>query len=304
MESLLLAPPPEAPHIDEDELVLFVSGRMDSDRFLLIEGHLEICSVCRRLLQDVATFKRSFAGLANPPDDRRRDRRLSTNDTASLRLIHPMLGQRTPARIVDVSRHGMKVHLLSLLPENGIVQVRLQESIILAEVRYSRLVDDGGFYAGLRILDLNRMTESLGVANSHCPMECELETYVKGNCFGDSLALMNTHLEQCLACRKAISTVARWCMRREVACSLTFNPSDSGMMRVLEPFGPRLLEVAVLDSGTNELRLRVPAPVSQGATIQLFISGAVVLGYVRRSIPARGANCIEVQVLGCLPHLK
>jgi hypothetical protein len=85
-----------------------------------------------------------------PAFERRKKRRIPTNDPAMLRILGPgHTGQRL-VRILDVSEHGLKITSSEALPPGTIVHIRMEGSAVVAEVRHCS-VTQTGFTAGLRV---------------------------------------------------------------------------------------------------------------------------------------------------------
>jgi hypothetical protein len=89
-------------------------------------------------------------GYLRAPDlrDRRRDIRIPTDEPAQLTASGG--SQRIEARILDVSRSGMRIGVDSRLPAGSIVTVHLRGSDVKAEVRYCRWEGDR-YHAGLQV---------------------------------------------------------------------------------------------------------------------------------------------------------
>lgn len=97
--------------------------------------------------QDTVTDTSSHSG-----PDRRTETRFPTDELAKMKILRP-LGEGSEVRVLDVSKGGLKLRVPELLQPGTIIQVHLKAAIAMAEVRYC-LAADGGFHAGLRLLDL------------------------------------------------------------------------------------------------------------------------------------------------------
>ena len=82
--------------------------------------------------------------------DKRRDLRIPTDDAGLMRLLHPLSESRIPIRVVDISKNGARIHLPVVLLPGALIQLCLQSSVIVGEVRYCRPIGSG-FQAGIRI---------------------------------------------------------------------------------------------------------------------------------------------------------
>ena len=89
-------------------------------------------------------------------DERRRHRRVSTDDPALMRMVEPYSPVRWMIRVVDVSKSGMKLLVPSSIKPGSLVQVHMNDTSVLAKVRHCAMADpkvgpDGLFHAGVEI---------------------------------------------------------------------------------------------------------------------------------------------------------
>lgn len=98
------------------------------------------------------------AGFENeqPRLERRREIRIPTDLPVEVRMMSPFNPAVLAARVFDVSPSGLKIVLDRYLQCNTVVQIRMPNFYILAEVRYCLPSDAGktGFFAGVEIQDV------------------------------------------------------------------------------------------------------------------------------------------------------
>ena len=85
--------------------------------------------------------------------ERRTEGRFPTNDSARMRVLHPVPGRSAEVRVLDISRGGFKLHIPELLQPGTIVQIQIKSAIVLAEVRYCVAASER-FFAGVRFQDV------------------------------------------------------------------------------------------------------------------------------------------------------
>jgi hypothetical protein len=108
---------------------------------------------------DTARFARQMADLGRRQrpgegsEDRRRDRRTPVDTPASMRILNPLSGARIDIHVLDVSDHGLKLSVPHFLSPGTGIQVRLKNTIAMAEVRYCRPMG-AEFHVGVWIQDV------------------------------------------------------------------------------------------------------------------------------------------------------
>lgn len=82
--------------------------------------------------------------------ERRRDRRISTDDCASMKMLNPAVDGRQAIRVLDVSRSGLKLSSYLPLERGTLVQVYFGNIVAMGEVRHC--VKCGAeFHAGVQL---------------------------------------------------------------------------------------------------------------------------------------------------------
>ncbi len=87
-------------------------------------------------------------------EERRADPRHPVDEPATVKVLNPLqTAARFDARIVEMSRGGMKLRLPHSLMPGTLVQIRFQAKLALAEVRYCEAAG-AEYYAGVRFQDV------------------------------------------------------------------------------------------------------------------------------------------------------
>ena len=132
-------------HVRDDELELYIFGRLSHTQDLVVESHLIECEACAAKLSDAVTFAGRLAELSRrqrPEDkERRRHPRVSADDPASVKLLNPPWSGPLEARVLDISREGLKLRVAEFLNPGSLVQIRLKGTVAFGEIRHCRPVD-------------------------------------------------------------------------------------------------------------------------------------------------------------------
>jgi len=83
----------------EEDLELYILGRLERTKVSALESHLLECQQCRLKLSDAAIFERQLADIAERQTaykgpEKRSQPRTPTLDTASIRVLSPVLLER------------------------------------------------------------------------------------------------------------------------------------------------------------------------------------------------------------------
>jgi anti-sigma factor RsiW len=145
-----------AAHVHEDDLELYLHGRLEGERISLVESHLRECNYCRRHLADC--LGQRFAlhltlGAKAGTTQKRREPRFGTDGEGTLQELHPLSLDRHKVKIVNVSKNGLGVMSPKAILPGTIVQLRIKETVELGNVRYCSAAGDDGFRIGLRLHD-------------------------------------------------------------------------------------------------------------------------------------------------------
>lgn len=144
-------------HIDAKDLELYLKSELSDDAAAALDAHLANCAGCVNRLaeqdQCLAYLAELGAGEgASGSAEKRAYPRIATNEPASLQVLIPFSARVWDARIVDVSKGGLRTHTPEPLQPGSLIRVKMQFSIACGDVRYCIPVE-GGYYAGVRLHD-------------------------------------------------------------------------------------------------------------------------------------------------------
>ena len=141
-------------HIHEDDLDLYLSGHVESERLSFIEHHLLECRICQAHLFDCAgqqlrlqSIQRTHSEVAQ----KRSEERFSTEGVATVQELHPLSLERHTVKVVDVSKNGLGIVSPKAMLPGTIVQLRMKDIVELGNVRYCSELGGGGFRIGVRL---------------------------------------------------------------------------------------------------------------------------------------------------------
>ena len=142
-------------HLNQENLEMYALGRLGPGQIPTVESHLAECASCvEKLNQVVHAPGLSRGRLGNySGEERRREHRIPADDPAGMISLSPYSNVRSEIRILDVSRSGLKLRVSKHVGTGSIVQIRVRNAILLAEVRYCVAVGDE-IHAGVRIQDV------------------------------------------------------------------------------------------------------------------------------------------------------
>jgi hypothetical protein len=310
-------------HLSEDDLILFAVDRLAPSEMELIESHLCSCSQCQDCLIQAVKLKRRYlnAVARRSSKERRLEPRLPADGPGVMRVLIPFVPNRLEIRLLDRSLHGAKLQVPIVLPPGAVVQIRLRDAILLAEIRYCVPAEEG-HHVGIYIENVQSLgrDEQRGTAalfpdtGQHLHHE-DLRLYISGQLFGERLSYISGHLERCTKCREAMvsmvvgqgpaepmpagTRIGRGGPERRAEPRISV--SDSAEMRVLAPFSARLWEVSVLDVSRNGAKMRVPIPVLPGSTVQVRVKSLLIVAQVRYCAEFSGAYHVGVWIQDVFP---
>lgn len=137
-------------HVHEDDLELYVRGRLEPDYTSTVESHLWECQTCRdRFSQSIGLqLLLHPIGKIKPKEKyQRSEPRFGAGDHAVLQELSPLSLDRQIVEIVDVSRNGLGILASKSVLRGTIVQVRIKDAVELGEVRHCN--SSGAFASGL-----------------------------------------------------------------------------------------------------------------------------------------------------------
>ncbi len=96
----------------------------------------------------------SEAAVEAGRDERRADPRRPVDEPATIKVLNPLQSASPfPARIVEMSRGGMKVRLKQSLMPGTLVQIRFKGKLAMGEIRYTER-SGSDYYTGVRLQDV------------------------------------------------------------------------------------------------------------------------------------------------------
>lgn len=143
-------------HLHEDDLALYIFDRLSATRESEVEMHLGECTACQTRFAESLQFIGRLSELQRKQRadgaERRRHPRIPANAPASVRTLNPLSTARLQATVLDTSREGLRLRIPEFIQRGAIVQVFLEDTIVLAEVRYCEPAGPE-FRVGVRIQD-------------------------------------------------------------------------------------------------------------------------------------------------------
>jgi hypothetical protein len=138
-------------HLTGEELELYADRRTSPAKDLSFAAHIAACRQCKdRLLAAELDGNHAPPAIAS---ERRLNPRIPLHEPASMTRLNPLMTERWPIHLLDVSKGGLRLHVPNLLEPGTIVQIRLRAALVTAEVRYC--IGAGvEFQAGVRTLDV------------------------------------------------------------------------------------------------------------------------------------------------------
>jgi PilZ domain len=89
------------------------------------------------LLEDETAVMREDGGDVIPSElERRREPRIPTDAPAFVLVLNPVGYERRPARVLDISRNGLKIRSGDFLPPGALIFVRFGGMHVVGTVRY------------------------------------------------------------------------------------------------------------------------------------------------------------------------
>lgn len=143
-------------HFTDKELDLRLHDRLPADRAEELEVHLAECAECSERMANLAGALSRADRISRLPaqqGERRSSLRVACDDPAQMQVLRPFSPNRLEARILNVSRGGMKLRLKQAVDSGSLIQIRFKDSVVFGEVRYCARAG-GEFEAGVHIHDL------------------------------------------------------------------------------------------------------------------------------------------------------
>jgi anti-sigma factor RsiW len=143
-------------HPNVNDLHRYVLGHLSTTEVEAFEGHVFQCPACKDRLASIIMLVTQLDRVtgARGGADRRKEPRFRTSETGFLRSFAPLLPDRWPVQIVDVSKNGLGLVIAASLAEGSWVQVQVGNTFALGEVRHSTPIDEQRFRIGIRLADI------------------------------------------------------------------------------------------------------------------------------------------------------
>lgn len=142
-------------HIHEDDLELYLRGRLEPERTSSLEQHLLECDTCQECLSVCLGHQIVLHRLQGKSEQAqtRSEPRFSAEGEVILQEIHPLSLDRQKVMIVNISKNGLGILSPRAILPGTVVQLRIENHVALANVRFCSALSDDGFRLGLRLHD-------------------------------------------------------------------------------------------------------------------------------------------------------
>ena len=140
-------------HIHEDDIELYLCGRLERERAPIAESHLLECESCRQLLSESLGQRLALHAIkiAKAAAEKRSEPRFDTAGEGNIQELHPLSLDRQKIRIVNMSKNGLGIVVPKAILPGTIVQLRIRDTVELGNVRYCRVLEGKGFQVGVRL---------------------------------------------------------------------------------------------------------------------------------------------------------
>ena len=117
-------------HSYEDDLELYVRGRLEPERTSAVESHLLECQTCRERLSQCIGLKRILQATATTKSNEheRSEASFITGDDVTVQELHPLSLDRWRVRIVNASKHGLGILAPKSVSPGTILQIRREST--------------------------------------------------------------------------------------------------------------------------------------------------------------------------------
>jgi hypothetical protein len=126
-------------HLHDDDLCLYVQGRLSHRRSSTVEAHVLDCKSCENRLSEAAMFVWQLAALkqrerGTAGRERKCEDRIPANALGSVELLESY-SELLESNVLNTSRSGLKLCVPEPLAPEPFVQIRLKNAIVMVEVR-------------------------------------------------------------------------------------------------------------------------------------------------------------------------
>jgi predicted anti-sigma-YlaC factor YlaD len=141
-------------HVHEDDIELYLGGRLEPARAPIAESHLLECESCRQLLSECLGQRLALHAIKTAKSaaaQKRSEPRFDTAGEGTIQELRPLSFDRQKIKIVNMSKNGLGILVTKAILPGTIVQLRIKDTVELGNVKYCSALEDGGFQIGLRL---------------------------------------------------------------------------------------------------------------------------------------------------------
>ena len=141
-------------HSHEDDLELYIRGRLEPERISVVESHLWECQACRERLPQCIGLRRIFQSARELKSEEKYEPskpRSIAADVAIFQELYPFSLSRWPAKILGASTHGLGILAPKSVLPGTIVQIRIEDTVELGDVQHCSPWGDDRFQISLRL---------------------------------------------------------------------------------------------------------------------------------------------------------
>jgi len=142
-------------HASYDDLIRYIQGRLGQERLAVIDPHLLKCHTCRERLALSISSQLMLHIVGKTKADQKRERsevRFSTGAEAIVQELSPLSLDRQKVKIVDISKNGLGILGPRAALPGTIMQLRINTTVELGEVRHCSACECNGYRIGLRFI--------------------------------------------------------------------------------------------------------------------------------------------------------
>jgi hypothetical protein len=143
-------------HAREDDLKMYVHGRLDAVHCFVISHHLLGCHTCREYLSvciDLEHMPNPMGKAKSDQTSRRSELRFAIGDELHYQELSPFSVDRQKVSILDISANGVEILTPNSVLPGTIVQVRVINTAELGQVQRCTAFGDKDYRIGLRLHD-------------------------------------------------------------------------------------------------------------------------------------------------------
>lgn len=139
----------ETVHAHDDDLELYIKGRLEPGRTSSVRAHLAQCDFCRKRLSKCIGLATATPRVKS--DNRRAEPRFDTDEKVIIQEFSPLSLTRWSVTIVNVSKTGIGIESQDPLLPGTVVRLRRKNTFELAEVRYCIQCSNKLYRIGLQL---------------------------------------------------------------------------------------------------------------------------------------------------------